>query len=240
MPTTTASPAAPISRSGSVSQSRRAAYATLIVPAPVRRIAATRSVEPGGHAGEVVERHHDPRRVLRDDVVEARRAIRRPRTRRRPRARAAGCARRSSSRPVEPAALPGRAAGHHGRHPPAVQRAVHVEVADAVETQLDHVAGGRGVAGRQQFAHRGARHGFAQSVRRIGHRLFQPRPEKAKRPFNREAEGALNPSYFLRVRQARLRRWQPPPQQSGTTTNSWRWSTGTKGRNEAVISVGNR
>jgi len=48
MPTTTASPAAPISRSGSVSQSRCAAYAILIVPAPVRRIAATRSVRPSG------------------------------------------------------------------------------------------------------------------------------------------------------------------------------------------------
>ena len=49
---------------------------------------------------------------------------------------------------VEAAAFPRRAAGDDCRHAPTLQRTGDVEVADAVETQLDHVAVRRRVARR--------------------------------------------------------------------------------------------
>ena len=64
--------------------------------------------------------------------------------------------------PVEAPAFPHGAAGHDSRHAPAVERAANVEIGDAVETQLHHVASHRGIAGGKELGHRSAGHGLAE------------------------------------------------------------------------------
>jgi hypothetical protein len=56
----------------------------------------------------------------------------------------------------EGASFPLRAAGHDHGTPPAGKRARHVNVADAIQPQLDHVADGAVALGTELF--RGVRH----------------------------------------------------------------------------------
>ncbi len=75
---------------------------------------------------------------------------------------------RSSSLPVEVPAFPDRAAGHDDRALASFERAHHVEIVDAVETQLDQVADSA-IAGAAKVGHAGAGDGLDDKRRGHGH-----------------------------------------------------------------------
>jgi hypothetical protein len=74
---------------------------------------------------------------------------------------------------VEPSALTARPTSHNDGRSTTVERTLHIDVADAVEAQLDKVGDGRrAVAPRPEAGHRRRRYRHAQE--RYGHKCKKP------------------------------------------------------------------